>query len=384
MKNDLLEILACPYCPDALLVLKATKRQKDEIITGELRCSVCHQTYPVQEGIPRMIAPGRKDGFKKGDLKHQEVRQANIAYYDSVAEVYEGEIEQAVHQADFNQKRIDGMVKSLAEKTQRRLFLDLGCGTGNVLKFGKKYFKRAIGVDVSFNMLKQARQSGLEVVQADILSLPFKSEVFDLVSIFSVLHHIYDYPLVFGQISRILKKEGYLYSDWDPAKKPSMDDRKISRGIYRFAHLVFSKAEGAKVRLNSLFAKNGSEKAPVDFLKLRPDLKEINARAEFHNVTKEEKRGIDFLKVKNQLELQGFGEIQPFYHQSGLSLDQLTGVPFLKSRLLTFLGFDPEPFLENILILAKKQGNSPEAVPSSPKRKHRKSKTEFIVCKNIR
>jgi hypothetical protein len=31
-------------------------------------------------------------------------------------------------------------------------------------------------------------------------------------------------------------------------------------------------------------------------------------------------------------------------------------VPFLKSKLLTFLGFDPEPFLENILILAKKKG----------------------------
>ena len=187
MRNDLLKILACPCCPDASLDLRVFKREKDEIISGELKCSICHQTYLVQEGIPRMVPPAQKDSLKNHDLKHQEVREANITYYDSVAEVYEGEIEQAIHQCDFNQKRIDQMVKSLAEKTQRELFLDLGCGTGNVLKFGRKYFQRAVGVDVSFNMLKQARQSGLEVVQADILSLPFKSKVFDVVSIFSVL-----------------------------------------------------------------------------------------------------------------------------------------------------------------------------------------------------
>ena len=372
MKNDLLKILACPCCPDASLDLRVFKREKDEIISGELKCSICHQTYLVQEGIPRMVPPAQKDSLKNHDLKHQEVREANITYYDSVAEVYEGEIEQAIHQCDFNQKRIDQMVKSLAEKTQRELFLDLGCGTGNVLKFGRKYFQRAVGVDVSFNMLKQARQSGLEVVQADILSLPFKSKVFDLVSIFSVLHHIYDYSLVFGQISRVLKTEGYLYSDWDPTKKPSPNDKKLSWGMYQLAHMLFSKMGGAKAKLNALSGKNGSRKAPLDFLKTRPDLKEINAKAEFHNITEVEKRGIDFQKVKNQLELQGFGDIHPSYHQSGLSLDQLTGVPFLKSKLLTFLGFDPEPFLENILILAKKKENSEKALSISLEKSEKK------------
>jgi len=356
MKNDLLEILACPCCPDALLDLRAFKREKDEIISGELKCSICHHTYLVQEGIPRMVPPAQKDSLKNHDLKHQEVREANITYYDSVAEVYENEVAIVPFlQAELNQRRIDQMVKTLAEKTQRELFLDLGCGTGNVLKFGQKYFQRAIGVDISFNMLKQARQSGLEVIQADILSLPFKSEVFDVVSIFSVLHHIYDYSLVFGQISRILKKEGYLYSDWDPTKKPLPNGKKFSWGIYQLAHMLFSKMEGAKAKLNSLSGKNGSRKAPIDFMKIRPDLKETHIKAEFHEKRKPEERGIDFRIVKNQLELQGFVDIQPFYHQAGLSLDQLTGVPFLKSKLLTFLGFDPEPFLENILILAKKK-----------------------------
>ena len=365
MKNDLLEILACPNCPEASLNLRVFKQDGEEIVSGELRCSICSETYIIQEGIPRMI-PRPQENFvekKNQNLEHYEVREANITYYDSVAEVYEDEVEQAIHQHDFNQRRIDQMVKSLSEKTQRELFLDLGCGTGNVLKFGKKYFKRAIGVDISFNMLKQAKKNNLEVIQGDILFLPFKSSLFDVVSIFSVLHHLYDYLQIFKQINRVLNTGGFLYSDWDPTKKPSPDSRKFSWGIYQLAHNLFSKTEAVKERLKFLFKENNSRTAPINFLEMRPDLKKTNAKAEYHNVTRVEKRGIDFLKVRNQLELQGFDDIQPFYHQSGLALDQLKGVPFLKSKLLTFLGFDPEPFLENILILATKKDNLEKALP---------------------
>jgi ubiquinone/menaquinone biosynthesis C-methylase UbiE/uncharacterized protein YbaR (Trm112 family) len=358
MKNNLLEILACPICPESSLDLKIFNQKKDEILLGELRCSNCNETYLIQEGIPRMV-PRPQGNFvekKNQNPEHYEVREANIAYYDSVAEVYENEVEQAIHQCDFNQRRIDQMVRSLAEKTQKELFLDLGCGTGNVLKFGKKYFKRAIGVDISFNMLKQARQNGLEVIQGDILFLPFKPLLFDVVSIFSVLHHIYDYNQVFTQIHRLLKNGGYLYSDWDPTKKPSPDGRKIAWGIYQLTHNLFSSLRAVKGKLKPVLKKENPENSPLEFLKIRPDLKQIHSKAEFHNITKEEERGIDFQIVKSQLELQSFGEIQSFYHQSGLPLDQLRGVPFLKSKLLSFLGFDPEPFLENILILAKKKG----------------------------
>jgi ubiquinone/menaquinone biosynthesis C-methylase UbiE/uncharacterized protein YbaR (Trm112 family) len=354
MKNDLLEILACPCCSEASLDLRVFNQDRNEIVSGELRCPVCGEIYLIQEGIPRMVPRASGNSSENKNLKHYQVREANITYYNSVAEVYENEIEQAVHQSEVNQRRMDYMVKSLAEKTKKELFLDLGCGTGNVLKFGKKYFRRAVGVDVSFNMLMQAKRNGLEVIQADILFLPFKHSLFDVVSIFSVLHHIYDYSAVFNQIARVLRDGGYLYSDWDPTKKPTPNNRKISWGIYLLAQNLFSKMGALKNKLNPILKGNGTGKELIDFMKIRPDLKEIHSKAEFHNITEEEKRGIDFPKVKTQLELQGFCDIQPLYHQSGLSLDQLTGVPFFKSKLLTFLGFNPEPFLENILILAKK------------------------------
>ncbi len=283
------------------------------------------------------------------------MRDANIVYYDAVAEVYQNEVEQCIHQGEENQRRVRQVVMDLAQKTQRKLFLDLGCGTGNLLKWGAVHFQRAVGVDVSFNMLRMARHNGLEVVQADALFLPFRKSICDVVSIFSVLHHIVDYGLVFGQVQRVLKSGGYLYSDWDPTRKPQPTDRRTAWGVYRLVHGMFEGIQPLKHRLRLCLQHHHSNTDPINFALLRPDLTETQAKAEFHNITHESCRGLDFLRVKSQLEAEGFEEIKPTYHQSGRTLKQLTGVPFLKARLLAGLGFDPEPFLENIQILARKK-----------------------------
>jgi len=368
MRSDMIEILACPGCQKSPLEMQVFGHRGEEVIEAELRCSYCGGHYPVREGIPLMLPdldafPGSCIGnSEEGEAidgnpfeKHKEVAEANTAYYDAVAEVYENEVEQAVHQSDSNQRRMDEIVRGLAEKTQKESFLDLGCGTGNVLKFGKKYFRRAIGMDISFNMLRVARKNSLEVIHGDILFLPFQPSLFDVASVFSVLHHLYDYTRVFSQIGRVLKPGGYLYSDWDPVKKPLPSEGKISWRTYQLARILFSSLRSTKRKLKVVIKKDIHQHTPIDFSEMRPDLQDIHARAEFHNLRKQQERGIDFSMIKNQLEAQGFSDIQPFYHESGLSIDQLRGVPFLKSRLLALLGFDPEPFLENILILAQKK-----------------------------
>jgi ubiquinone/menaquinone biosynthesis C-methylase UbiE/uncharacterized protein YbaR (Trm112 family) len=377
VKSDMIEILACPGCQESPLEMRVLGHRQEEVIEGEMRCPHCGGSYPVRDGIPFMfpdlealsgshslLSEPREMMDASSYEKHKEVAEANTAYYDAVAELYENEIEQAVHQSDSNQRRMDKIVRDLAENTQKESFLDLGCGTGNVLKFGKRYFNKAIGIDISFNMLRVATQNNLEVVQGDILFLPFKSSLFDVVSVFSVLHHIYDYTQVFDQVGRVLKPGGYLYSDWDPAKKPLPNEGRVSWRVYQLAHILFSSLRTTKRRLEVLTKKHTHQDTPIDFSEIRPDLKDIHARAEFHNLRKQEERGIDFPTMRNQLEAQGFSDIRPSYHQSGLSIDQLRGVPFLKSRLLTLLGFDPEPFLENILVLARKETDFEKNAPS--------------------
>jgi len=111
-----------------------------------------------------------------------------------------------------------GLIKGLSQKGEDKRFLDVGCGTGTCLKLGKSYFKQAVGVDVSLNMLKIAKDRGLDVIQADALFLPFKSNIFNTATSISVLHHIYNLPPILKEISKVLANSGFFYSDWDPNK----------------------------------------------------------------------------------------------------------------------------------------------------------------------
>jgi ubiquinone/menaquinone biosynthesis C-methylase UbiE len=57
------------------------------------------------------------------------------------------------------------------------------------------------------------RTEGL--VLGDGKPLPFKDETFDVVSFFSVLHHLYDVRPYFKEAYRVIKSGGILYTDHD-------------------------------------------------------------------------------------------------------------------------------------------------------------------------
>jgi len=50
----MMDILCCPRCKSSL-ELHVKKEHNDEIISGSLQCKKCHQTYPIDEGIPNFI-----------------------------------------------------------------------------------------------------------------------------------------------------------------------------------------------------------------------------------------------------------------------------------------------------------------------------------------
>ncbi|MBP2144643.1 ubiquinone/menaquinone biosynthesis C-methylase UbiE [Methanofollis sp. W23] len=77
--------------------------------------------------------------------------------------------------------------------------LDAGCGTGiNIRRFGPQ-FKRIIGVDISYEMLKRAKKridsenlENSEVVVGTINCLGFKNDCFDKTICYSVLQYLCD------------------------------------------------------------------------------------------------------------------------------------------------------------------------------------------------
>lgn len=97
--------------------------------------------------------------------------------------------------------------------------IDVGCGNG-------RYFSLfpgtdlAVGVDISLEMLKLAKQenAGVHLVVADIGNLPFRSSSFDCVLCTRTLQHIVDQRAAVAELARQLSQDGMLvllcYNAW--------------------------------------------------------------------------------------------------------------------------------------------------------------------------
>ena len=60
MKEDLMEILRCPV-DKAELELEVDERDDDEIMEGQLVCTECGESYPIEEGIPNLLPPDMRE-----------------------------------------------------------------------------------------------------------------------------------------------------------------------------------------------------------------------------------------------------------------------------------------------------------------------------------
>ena len=117
----------------------------------------------------------------------------------------------------------------LADTTDRTLrhvalapgerLLDVGCGTGALLRAAAERFPRAslIGVDLSFPMLGAAGASRARArfVNADAADLPFASASIDVVVTASSLHFWSEPEAGLAEIARVLRPQGRLVvTDW--------------------------------------------------------------------------------------------------------------------------------------------------------------------------
>ncbi|MFQ5444346.1 MAG: class I SAM-dependent methyltransferase, partial [Nitrospinales bacterium] len=197
----------------------------------------------------------------------KQVTRANQDMHDVLANYYDASNLIMLEEGVDSQVRIENVVKDLAVKTSGDCLIDVGCGTGNILKFSEIYFKKSLGIDVSQEMLLRNKDKKSELVRGDIHYLPFKSNHADAVSCFSVVHHLYEFELLFREVFRVLKPNGYFYSDNDPNKFSTdlHDLNKQSKlfrslmGIY-FIPLRFSKSHREKTRLLKEFRDSLNEK----------------------------------------------------------------------------------------------------------------------------
>ena len=208
--DKMLETLRCPSCRGGL-----------EISGDDLRCGACDVSYPIVDGIPRMLAPSLREALAGEvsatgtDAKQVETALSFGYEWHRFPEMY----------AEWERQFLDYMQPHGPEFFRGKKVLDAGCGNGRFAYYAAKYGAEVWAIDLG-PAVEVARRNtdsvGANVVQADLHNPPFALESFDFIYSIGVLHHLPDPEVAFRNLLRFLKPGGevqiYLY--WKPERRP--------------------------------------------------------------------------------------------------------------------------------------------------------------------
>ena len=127
------------------------------------------------------------------------------AYYEG--EFFEFESTRGYLDDIFTSSRLKAVWEALPPGPYRRPWLDVGCGFGyGLARLHSLHASPCVGVDISMRFLEAARSiacGGCSLCQADILSLPFESGVFQGVLALEVIEHALDVSAAIDELCRV-------------------------------------------------------------------------------------------------------------------------------------------------------------------------------------
>ena len=166
-------------------------------------------------------------------MKTKEKSKEELAkeYYGEEARKYEEKRVEDIRSAYVVKRQEEITKKFLNQKYDA--ILDVACGTG---RFFKLYSGKVYGIDISEDMLKQARKKKpFFLKKADAEKIPFKDEMFDIVNTSQFIKHTPNYEKVIKEMTRVAKKGGKLIIDF-PNKfsiTNPLTKLRIKKGILR-------------------------------------------------------------------------------------------------------------------------------------------------------
>lgn len=189
--------------------------------------------------------------MKSSRIDYWAVIQGNVEVHREESAVYD-----FIHKEIWNnseQKRLRRALKSAIDLIDNNQFnaLDLGAGTGNVTKKLLGLGFRVTAVDISPEMCnvlvvnnKDDVASGRLTVLNVNIDTTKTSGQYDLVTCYSVLHHLPDYMLTLRMLARLTKKGGVLFIDHEgtPVNSAKGIIEKVIVKGYNFVNSILENA----------------------------------------------------------------------------------------------------------------------------------------------
>ncbi len=170
----------------------------------------------------------------------QQIHEANVEVHRSEAKFYE-----AIHPEVYSQKeqkRVWTQLRAIDQKItgNHKKALDVGAGTGNLTGKLLEMGYHVTATDISPEMCAVIRKkyaahlSGkLVVINSPIEDLAFGRGEFDLITSYSVLHHLPDYVSALRSFCALLKKGGIIYIDHEASPYYWASERGMLAGIIK-------------------------------------------------------------------------------------------------------------------------------------------------------
>jgi SAM-dependent methyltransferase len=190
----LLHVVACPYCGNPDLIQGQT----------QLDCR-CGRSFPLHDGVPDFTDDRQStvQGFEYQWAKRREGAFESTTLYGKSKEEELRQFFQFLNLAD--------------EDIRDKVILDAGCGSGRLTMLLGERGLNVIGMDLTTTVFAIAAQESatamknITLIRGNLLSLPLKKNVVDVIWSGGVLHHTGDTRASFHHLVGALRLGGKIY-----------------------------------------------------------------------------------------------------------------------------------------------------------------------------